>query len=81
MRTVLTHIENSQLPAIERAADLVVHALQNNGVIYCWEIGHGIQGDFIHRAGGLAVDSLREDSPHASVLGKRGKGYLAPLLW
>ena len=55
VRTVLTHIENSQLPAIERAADLVVHALQNNGVVYCWEIGHGIQGDFIHRAGGLAA--------------------------
>ena len=55
VRTVLTHIENSQLPAIERAADLVVHSLQNNGVIYCWEIGHGIQGDFIHRAGGLAA--------------------------
>ena len=54
VRTVLTHIENSQLPALERAADLAVHALQNNGVIYCWEIGHGIQGDFIHRAGGLA---------------------------
>ncbi|MEI6084189.1 MAG: sugar isomerase domain-containing protein [Verrucomicrobiota bacterium] len=55
VRAVLTHLENSQLPAVERAADLVVHALQNNGVIYCWEIGHGIQGDFIHRAGGLAA--------------------------
>jgi len=55
VRAVLTHLENSQLPAIERAADHVVHALENKGVIYCWEIGHGIQGDFIHRAGGLAA--------------------------
>ena len=55
VRAVLTHLENSQLPVIERAADLVVQALQTNGVIYCWEIGHGIEGDFIHRAGGLAA--------------------------
>lgn len=55
VRAVLAHLEDSQLPALERAADLVVHALQHNGVIYCWEIGHGIQGDFIHRAGGLAA--------------------------
>jgi uncharacterized phosphosugar-binding protein len=55
VRAVLTHLETTQLPAIERAADLCVHALQHQGVIYCWEIGHGIQGDFIHRAGGLAA--------------------------
>ena len=55
VRGVLAHLENSQLPAIERASELVVHALQNSGVVYCWEIGHGIQGDFIHRAGGLAA--------------------------
>ncbi|MCG3148604.1 MAG: hypothetical protein PCFJNLEI_02049 [Verrucomicrobiae bacterium] len=55
VRAVLTHLENTQLPALDRAADLCVQALQNNGVIYCWEIGHGIQGDFIHRAGGLAA--------------------------
>jgi len=55
VRAVLAHLENSQLPAIERAADYVVYALQHNGGVYCWEIGHGIQGDFIHRAGGLAA--------------------------
>lgn len=54
VRRTLTHLEQTQLPAIERAADLAVHALTNRGAIYCAEIGHGIQGDFIHRAGGLA---------------------------
>lgn len=51
VRTVLAHLEQIQLPALERAADLVVHALTHRGVVYCAEIGHGIQGDFIHRAG------------------------------
>ena len=55
VRDVLTHLEQTQLPAIERAADLVVHALTHRGVVYCTEIGHGIQGDFVHRAGGLAA--------------------------
>jgi uncharacterized phosphosugar-binding protein len=55
VRDVLRHLEQTQLPAIGRAADLMVHALQHQGVVYCGEIGHGIQGDFIHRAGGLAA--------------------------
>lgn len=55
VRTVLDHLETTQLPAIEEAADLVVHALRNQGAIFCWEIGHGIQHDFINRAGGLAA--------------------------
>lgn len=73
VRGVLTHLETTQLPAIERAADLAVQAIRNKGVVYCGEIGHGIQGDFIHRAGGLAaVQSfsfkldLAEKSPKAS---------------
>ena len=55
IRAVLTQLEQTQLPALEAAADLVVHALTHHGVVYCAEIGHGIQGDFIHRAGGLAA--------------------------
>ena len=54
VRGVLTRLEQTQLPAIERAAKLVVQALTHRGVVYCAEIGHGIQGDFVHRAGGLA---------------------------
>ncbi|MEI8316248.1 MAG: sugar isomerase domain-containing protein [Verrucomicrobiota bacterium] len=58
VRGVLAHLEQTQLPALERAADLVVQALTHRGVVYCAEIGHGIQGDFIHRAGGLAAVQL-----------------------
>ena len=52
---VLKHLEQTQLPAIEQAADLVAQALTHAGVVYCSEIGHGIHGDFINRAGGLAA--------------------------
>ncbi len=53
VRQVLSHLEQTQLPAVERAADLVVEALSHGGAIFCSEIGHGGQGDFINRAGGL----------------------------
>jgi uncharacterized phosphosugar-binding protein len=55
VRELLTHIEQTQLPAVERAADLMVGAITNKGAVYCAEIGHGIHGDFIGRAGGLAA--------------------------
>ena len=55
VRTVLDHIERTQLPAIDRAADLVVHALTHQGAVFCAEIGHSNQNDFINRAGGLAA--------------------------
>lgn len=55
IRTVLNHLEKTQLPAVEAAADLVIHALRNSGAVFCWEIGHGIQHDFTDRAGGLAA--------------------------
>ena len=55
IRDILTQLEQTQLPALEATADLVVHALTHQGVVYCAEIGYGIQGDFIHRAGGLSA--------------------------
>ena len=55
VRDILTHLEQTQLPAIEQAANLIVQALTNQGAVYCAEIGHGIHGDFIDRAGGLAA--------------------------
>ena len=55
VRGILTHLEETQLMAVERAAELIVTTLTHRGVVYCAEIGHGIQGDFIHRAGGLAA--------------------------
>lgn len=62
VRNLLTHLEQTQLPAIERAADLIIAALAHKGSIYCGEIGHGIQGDFINRAGGLAAVKALKDS-------------------
>mgnify|MGYP001559666812 CR=1 FL=1 len=55
VRAVLDHLEKSQLPAIERAADLVIAALSGGGAVYCAGIGHGNEADFINRAGGLAA--------------------------
>lgn len=55
VRGILTHIEQTQLPAIHQAADLIVYALTHKRAVYCAEIGHGIHGDFIGRAGGLAA--------------------------
>ena len=55
IRSVLDHLERTQLPRIEEAADLVVHALTHSGAVYCSELGHGLHGDFVNRAGGLAA--------------------------
>lgn len=55
VRQLLHHYENTQLEAIERGADMIAAALTQGGVLYSSEIGHGIQGDFIHRAGGMAA--------------------------
>ena len=41
--------------SVERAADLIVHALTNGASVFCADIGHGIHGDFIDRAGGMAA--------------------------
>ncbi|NUQ70718.1 MAG: sugar isomerase domain-containing protein [Chthonomonadales bacterium] len=55
VRKLLDDIESSQSDAIGRAADLAIHALTHRGALFCAEIGHGIQGDFLNRAGGLAA--------------------------
>jgi len=55
VRQVLDHLERTQSESIERAADLVVQAYRNGGAVFCSEVGHGIQGDFLNRAGGLAA--------------------------
>ena len=53
VRGVLEHLEKTQLPAVEQAAGLIATALTGGGTVHCSEIGHGIQGDFLGRAGGL----------------------------
>ena len=79
VRAVLDHLESSQMPGVEAAADLVVRALRNRGAVFCWEIGHGVQQDFINRAGGLAAVrafgfSINLSSTLPKVLEKRARG-------
>lgn len=54
-RAVLDHLEATQLPQVEAAAQLVVQAMRSGGVVYSSEVGHGIQWDYINRAGGLVA--------------------------
>lgn len=58
MRTahqLLERIEKTQATAIETAAEAVAAAMLNKCAIHCAGLGHGIAGDFINRAGGLAA--------------------------
>jgi len=83
VRGILTHLEQTQLPAIDQATSLIVHALTNKRAVYCAEIGHGIHGDFIGRAGGLAavhafLHNFTKDRPRPeSALGEMEEIRLA----
>ena len=55
VRQVLDHLERTQQPAVEQAADLVIHALRHSGAVFCSDIGHGNHQDFLNRACGLAA--------------------------
>ena len=55
VRGILDHYEQTQLAAIDQAAELIVQAITNNGAVFCAEIGHSNQNDFLNRAGGLAA--------------------------
>jgi uncharacterized phosphosugar-binding protein len=54
VQRLLEHIETSQLPVIDQAAELVAQSLAGGGAVFCGDIGHGNEGDFLNRAGGLA---------------------------
>jgi len=55
VRGILDHLEQTQLSAIEQAADVIIAALTQQGAVFCAEIGHSNQMDFLNRAGGLAA--------------------------
>lgn len=55
VRAILSHLEKNQLETIDRAAGVVIHALTSGAALHCAGIGHGNEGDFINRAGGLAA--------------------------
>jgi uncharacterized phosphosugar-binding protein len=58
VRRILDHLQETQLDRVEAAADLVAHALTHKGAVFCHGIGHGAEGDFLNRAGGLAAPHL-----------------------
>ncbi|BCW97946.1 MAG: UPF0309 protein [Armatimonadota bacterium] len=55
VRELLDFLGSTQMEQVNRAADLVVQALRSGGAVFCHNIGHGTEGDFINRAGGLAA--------------------------
>jgi len=55
VRGILDHLEQTQLDNVDRAADLIIEALTHGGAVFCAEIGHSNQHDFLNRAGGLAA--------------------------
>lgn len=55
VREVIDRLESTQAEAVESAAELVIRSITAGGVVFCAEIGHGTQGDFLNRAGGLAA--------------------------
>lgn len=76
VRGILNHLEETQLPAVDQAADLIIAALTHGGAIFCAEIGHSNQHDFLNRAGGMAAVqgfsfNCNINSPVADVLKDR----------
>ncbi len=55
VRAAMDKIAETQFTTIELAAATISKSLLNGGVLYCHDIGHGLQGDFLHRAGGMAA--------------------------
>lgn len=55
VRGILSHLEETQLDNVEKAAGIVVESLKNGGAIWLSGIGHGNEQDFLNRAGGLAA--------------------------
>lgn len=55
VRGILTHLENTQLAEVDRAANIVADSVRNGGSVFCAGIGHGNHEDFLERAGGLAM--------------------------
>ncbi|MCL5103841.1 MAG: sugar isomerase domain-containing protein [Armatimonadetes bacterium] len=76
VRAILSHLESTQLPRIEEAANIVAESLANGGAVFCAGIGHNNQDDFLGRAGGLAAlqrftYNVNIDAPVADCLTNR----------
>lgn len=55
VRKQLDFLEQTQLDAVDRGAELVAASVAKGGAVFLSDIGHGLSGDFLNRAGGLAL--------------------------
>ncbi len=55
VRRLIDRLESTRMDDVRQAAGLVIAALRSGGAVFCHNIGHGTEGDFINRAGGLAA--------------------------
>ncbi|MGD9497422.1 MAG: sugar isomerase domain-containing protein [Armatimonadota bacterium] len=58
VREITQRIEETQMPAIERAADAIARALTGRGAFWVHAIGHGGEQELTHRAGGLLATKI-----------------------
>ena len=55
IRNLIDGIDHNQQGAIEKAADLIVESVSNQGAVHVYDTGHIINSELINRAGGLAM--------------------------
>lgn len=55
IREVYDRIDETQMEAMEKAAEMIVEAVQKGGSIHVYDTGHIINSELINRAGGLAM--------------------------
>ena len=69
-------ILKEERPVIEELPAAIAAAVRHGGVVFCGVIGHGMSGDFLNRAGGLAFVrpfqyTFTTNQPVAEKLSKR----------
>jgi len=55
IRAVLQRIEETQLEAVDRAAELIVESVLAGGAWHLHDTGHMVSQELVHRAGGLLM--------------------------
>jgi len=78
VRRIIDHLESSQTGNILKAAEAIADSISSGGIVYCSEIGHANQHDFLNRAGGLAAVqafsySFASNAPHPTCQADKRK--------
>lgn len=55
LTATLQTLRETQLGAIDRAAEMVVASVTNGGVLHLFDTGHMLEREAVHRAGGLVM--------------------------